>query len=432
MDDLQARFRRLDRVQAPYLWNEAVGRSVELELAPRRAFNPGLALMAVALLLATMAGTLAVGAWLNDQLSPEPEILTYDNGMIVMQQACDGLVGVDPISAARRQLAAAPDGCELGWWAAPAWSNDGTRLAYIRPGGEQETHELWVYEASTGESRLLSECSDGCVEGGLDISPDGSLVAFSAADDTGVDDLVVVAVDSGEEHRIDLTGQVNTPQFSPDGSRIAVSVLGGQSGVHVVDISGLPEGSIGIPTLIHGIVDAFELTWSPDGRWIAMTQSGGLGGLLDEDRPAMNGQITLSSKAVVIARADGSEARILATLPTQDYGAWPSWSADSESVAFATTPIQDEINHPRLELWTVTIDGGEPQRIYATGCCIDGFTGPAWSPDGEWIAFGISRAVVSAGAAMFLVRPDGSDLHEIADTVLAEPVWQPLPQADAD
>ena len=33
---------------------------------------------------------------------------------------------------------------------------------------------------------------------------------------------------------------------------------------------------MGSPTLLYGIVEAADLAWSPDGEWIAYTQTGGL------------------------------------------------------------------------------------------------------------------------------------------------------------
>src|SRR5687768_13835660 len=105
MDDLHGRFRRLDRVETPNLWNEAVVRAAELELAPRRAFTPAMGLIAAALLLAALGGTLAVGALLN-RTPALPEAVTYDNGMIAAYVGCGRIVSVDPTSLQARELVA--------------------------------------------------------------------------------------------------------------------------------------------------------------------------------------------------------------------------------------------------------------------------------------------------------------------------------------
>ena len=105
MNDIQSRFRRLDRLDAPDLWNEAVGRAAEMEMAPRRTFTPGMALIAVALLLAAVAGTIAVGGLLNRQI-PQPLNLEHDNGWLTMQGECGAVVGLDPTSFESQNLTA--------------------------------------------------------------------------------------------------------------------------------------------------------------------------------------------------------------------------------------------------------------------------------------------------------------------------------------
>lgn len=434
MDELHGRFHRLDRIATPNLWNEAVGRAAELEieLAPRRVFTPAMGLMAVALLLAAFAGTVAVGAWLDDRLSPSVETITYDNGMMVAHLGCDGLVAVDPLSFEQRQLVAIPGGCESADVGRPAWSRDGSRLAYAMPrtSDNADAAGLWVYEPATGETRLVEQCrTESCDTYGIDISPDGSLVAYVGSLGTregGRDTLTVIVVASGETHRVPLIGSAGLPVFSPDGDQVAVPLVGGTSGVHLVDVGRAEDGVVGSPTLMHGIVEAADLAWSPNGRWIAMTQTGGLGSLGDPDRPAWVQQIPLSGKGIVIVRADGTETRVLATLPNDVYPR-PAWAPDSESVAYLTGPGEGRPDQRSLELWTVTIDGGEPERIFESACCTGYFGGPIWSPDGEQIAFGVELTVNPSESGTFLVRPDGSGVRKLSRTAL-DLVWQPIPK----
>ena len=80
-----------------------------------------------------------------------------------------------------------------------------------------------------------------------------------------------------------------------------------------------------------------------------------------------------------------------------------------------------------LVLWTAGIDGSQPTRIYESGCCKDGFGAPSWSPDGEWIAFGLSMPDEPARTGTYLIRPDGSDLRRVSPEML-DPVWQPIPR----
>lgn len=60
------------------------------------------------------------------------------------------------------------------------------------------------------------------------------------------------------------------------------------------------------------------------------------------------------------------------------YEADPSWAADGEHVL-----VVDRKDY-RTNLYLVGLDGGEPQQLTESA---SHKTGPAWSPDGSWIAF---------------------------------------------
>ena len=317
MDDLQRRFRRLDRVATPNLWNEAVARAVELEMAPRRTFTPGFALIATALLLAALGGTDGRRR-LAQPRGAGPRVVTYENGVIMANDGCGRLVSLDPTSGEVREVVAASAACGLGDFSAmlrPAWSSDGSRLAYLAAArtdfGVADEAGVWVYQAATGETRQVTECSEYC--DGVDISPDGSHVAYISTRTPAPMRWPWSRSTEGETYRIDLPGGrpgTGGAAFSPDGSHIALSMIGGKSGVYLVDVSGLEDGTLGSPTLLHGIVQADNLAWSPNGEWIAYTQTGGLG--VDSDVRSQAGAISQPGSGIVVVRADGTEVRALA------------------------------------------------------------------------------------------------------------------------
>lgn len=425
MTDLHARFRRLDRVRTPDLWYEAVGRAGAVDAARRPAFNPTLALLALGLLLAALGGVVTVGSWLN-RPAPVPRIVTYDNGMLVQSPDCGELVGIDPVTLAARQLVPKQTGCE-GGGETPVWSLNGQRLAYVVPPHEEALGSIWVYEAPTGQSRQVADCRNWCSD--VTISPDGRLIAYLDWLDEGPS-LLVAGVDSGQAVQVGLIGSPRTPAFSPDGTRIALPLFGGRSGLYLVDVSRAGEGEIGTPYLLHGIVDASDAAWSPDGEWIAITQIGGLGELGNNDLSPFNGQISLAGQGIVVVRADGSEARILATGLIEHGPALPTWSADSSTVAYVESAAEGD-GRWAVTLSTVGLDGSAPTRIWTSGCCVGGWPRPAWSPDGEWIALAVggSEGVIHSDvflADVFLISPDGADVRS-APGHPWEPVWQPIP-----
>lgn len=113
-----------------------------------------------------------------------------------------------------------------------------------------------------------------------------------------------------------------------------------------------------------------------------------------------------------VSRTDGSEREVV-KLPDEDGVArWPSVSGDGKRVAFVFA------NNPTFtgarNLWTVSVGEDDFKQVSSSG---DVYRS-AWSPDGEQIAFMDGDA-----DAVYLVRPDGSDLRQVADG--REPVWSP-------
>ena len=113
---------------------------------------------------------------------------------------------------------------------------------------------------------------------------------------------------------------------------------------------------------------------------------------------------------------DGSEPRRFSSTSATD--AWPAWSPDSRTLAFARGDPRGQ-----MDIWVVRADGSGERRIYRgqpTACC------PAWSPDGEWIAFS-QRESSLADWDLYVMRPDGSDVQCVLADGFANlhPDWRP-------
>jgi Tol biopolymer transport system component len=108
---------------------------------------------------------------------------------------------------------------------------------------------------------------------------------------------------------------------------------------------------------------------------------------------------------------DGSERTALTFSSRWMRG--PSWSPDFLKIVFTSgSPYT---------LQVMNADGsGQEGLIALPGDAID----PAWSPDGEWIAFATNRHVKFD---IYMVHPDGSDLTRLTDDPHDDmwPAWSP-------
>jgi dipeptidyl aminopeptidase/acylaminoacyl peptidase/CubicO group peptidase (beta-lactamase class C family) len=143
---------------------------------------------------------------------------------------------------------------------APAWSPDGTGLAFLRDDGESE--QIWLLPAGGGEARKLTSLAPGA--GAPVWSPAGDRIAFTApaqakepnkpvvADRLGIREAAhvhVLDLDTGACRQItDGDWPTGDPAWSPDGTRLAYPERTGPDGdlslsepVWVIDADGKGE-----------------------------------------------------------------------------------------------------------------------------------------------------------------------------------------------
>ena len=113
--------------------------------------------------------------------------------------------------------------------------------------------------------------------------------------------------------------------------------------------------------------------------------------------------------------ADREQMRGLVGSTGSDRDVQPAVSPDGMTVAF----VHHDFKGPG-SLWRVNLDGSKSRRLVPDHVDV---SSPAWSPDGNWIAFGVARV---EGQPLGFVRPDGTDLMYPQSPVGAEqPSWSP-------
>jgi Tol biopolymer transport system component len=195
-------------------------------------------------------------------LSPSGYALSPDGSLLAYVR--DGDEGTNQIFIARidgtevRQMTHDPMGAFE-----PAWSPDGTRIAYTGSATGGGSRKLFVLDVASGESTQITD--EGLVEG-PSFTPDGSVLYTHA---TVPPVLKTVPVTGGKSMPLfplaDLAGAENG-SLSPDGSLVTfleqgIINVGGKRWVANADGTGrrsLPACLIGSPSG----------TWSPDGSRI--------------------------------------------------------------------------------------------------------------------------------------------------------------------
>jgi eukaryotic-like serine/threonine-protein kinase len=105
---------------------------------------------------------------------------------------------------------------------------------------------------------------------------------------------------------------------------------------------------------------------------------------------------------VLIAKADGSDERVLATRPYLDQFTGTAWSPDGKTVAFTTSEATKKL---RSVLGAISVADGSVREIYSTP---DAIGRPRWLPDGSGLLVSIGNIDQSfRGQLWFIPFPKG-------------------------
>jgi TolB protein len=241
--------------------------------------------------------------------------------------------------------------------APPAWSPDGSTLAYLGRGG------IWLLSRGE-EPRRLTRCLPATCsgDGAPGWSPDGRSVVFPS-DREGGAGLWTVSTAGGEPEPLVRGVTVRgSPSWSPDGSTIAVIATVDGSVEKIVGLVDAASGELRNTLEPEAIQLGDTVAWSPDGELLLVV------GIASDD-----------GEGVYTMRADGSELRSLTSCSGADcVDVFPVWSPDGTRVLFTRgrcdAPGGDCYSG---DLFAIETDGGRLERL--TGgppldCCA------AWQP----------------------------------------------------
>ncbi len=277
------------------------------------------------------------------------------------------------------------------------------------------------------------------------VSPDGRQVAFVVTTvDEATDEyrsrIWLVASDGGQPRPLTSGLKADTaPRWSPDGTQIAfLSTRDGAPQLYLLALAGGEARQ-----LTTRKAGAGEPAWSPDGTQIAFAAK------VTTDEPEEDKTKKKTAEPLKLERLlfkfDGRgfvagtaalEARrhlFLLAVPTAEDtspaeptqltdGDWhddqPIWSPDGSQIAFTSYREDDADRHYRADIWTVQVSDKTKLRKLTGSDCMA--SGPAWSPDGQAIAY---FATVDADRPfptprLWTVAADGSGEPVVVDPAL--------------
>lgn len=284
---------------------------------------------------------------------------------------------------------------EVVRWATGQPGMAATRIAFVRHNSDG-SRELMVVDSDGENLRRITSAPHGLTSPAW--APNGSKVAYSYMREDGTWEVHERELESGKSWTISSReGASITPTYSPDGRRLALSIMNGRAlNLYDYDV----EQRCCLRLLRSGPSYDISPSYSRDGQRIVFVS----------DR--------LGRPHIYSMPASGGEATLLSPYVYGEPGSFysPDWSPEGALIAFHGALGSQAY---QLMVMDASRPGSTIQQITREGQSED----PSWAPDGRHLVFAGTRA---AGSGIYVIDIATGRTRPLAlGARLRLPAWSP-------
>ncbi len=290
---------------------------------------------------------------------------------------------------------------ELEWASDPQISPDGSQVVYVRNSmdvmKDRKRAELWIVDTQGRSHRRLT-IGDGR-ESSPRWSPDGRRLAY-VSNQGGSSQIHLRWMDSGQTAKLSqLTRSPRGLAFSPDGTRLAFSMLVPAEPPRLATLPAKPKGA----------------QWAKAPRYIVRVRN----------RADGVGYLEHGFYQLFVLPTEGGTPRQLTTGDFNHRSA-PVWAPASDALLFSANRNDDwEYEFRNSEIYEVSVEGGQVQALTSRN---GPDRSPTISPDGKRIAYlGFDDRVQTYQVTkLYVANRDGSRARALTadlDRDAAAPIW---------